>query len=120
MNTLEISEKLKQAGVAEPQAKAITSAIQEGIHEAEEYADDAVEEGKKELAKQADIVSLRQDLHKAVAELRQDNAKLRRDLAELKADLSLLILKAVVGSLLAATAMFGVIVTIVLQIITKS
>ena len=91
----------------------MTSAIQEGVREAEEYADDAVEDGKKELAKQADIVALGQDLHKAVAELRET-------MLELKADLSLLILKAVVGSLLAATAMFGVIVTIVLQIITKS
>ena len=120
MDTLTINEKLKQAGVAEQQAQAVTGAIQEGVHEAEEYADDAVEEGKKELAKQADIVSLRQDFHKVAAELLQDNAKLRQNLAELKSDLSLLILKAVVGSLLAATAMFGVIVTIVLQIITKS
>ena len=109
MEAMDISEKLKQAGAAEPQAQAITSAIQEGIHEAEEYANDAVEDGKKDLATKADI-----------AALREDNAKLRQYLAELKSDLSLLILKAVVGSLLAATAMFGVIVTIVLQIITKS
>ena len=109
MDTLTINEKLKQAGVAEQQAQAVTSAIQEGVHEAEEYADEAVEYGKKDLATKADI-----------AALREDNAKLRQYLAELKSDLSLLILKAVVGSLLAATAMFGVIVTIVLQIITKS
>ena len=109
MDTLAITEKLKKAGVAEPQAKAVTSAIQESVREAEEYADDAVEYGKKDLATKADI-----------AALREDNAKLRQYLAELKADLSLLILKAVVGSLLAATAMFGAIVTIVLQIITKS
>ena len=72
-----------------PQAKAVTGAIQEGVHEAEEYADDAVENGKKELAKQADIVALGQDFHKAVlnltreiAALREDNAKLRQEMAE--------------------------------------
>ena len=41
--------------------QAVTSAIQESVREAEEYADDAVENGKKELAKQADIVALRQE-----------------------------------------------------------
>ena len=88
MDTLTINEKLKQAGVAEQQAQAVTSAIQEGVHEAEEYADDAVENGKKELAKQADIVALRQDLHKAVSELLRDNARLREDNAKLRQEMA--------------------------------
>ena len=78
MNTLEVSEKLKQAGIAEQQAKAITGAIQESVHEAEEYADDAVDNGKKELAKQADIVSLKADvtrLEKGLTELRLEMAE---------------------------------------------
>ena len=43
MDTLEISEKLKQAGVAEPQAKAITSAIQKGAQESKAYTDESQE-----------------------------------------------------------------------------
>ena len=60
--------------------QAITSAIQEGVREAEEYADDAVENGKKELAKQADIVSLRQDIVELRAEFRQTIADLKAEM----------------------------------------
>ena len=76
MNTPQISEKSKQAGAAEPQAKA-TSAIQEGVREEEENADDAADNGKKEPAKQAGIVSLRQDMAELRAEFRQTMADLR-------------------------------------------
>ena len=58
--------------------QAITSAIQEGVREAEEYADDTVDEAKKELAKQADIVSLKADvtrLEKGLTELRLEMAE---------------------------------------------
>ena len=78
MDTMEISEKLKKAGVAEPQAQAVTSAIQEGVHEAEEYAYDITEEAKKELATKGDIAELRE----VIGLLRQDNAKLRQEMAE--------------------------------------
>ena len=78
MDTLEISEKLKQAGVAEPQAKAVTSAIQEGVREAEEYADDAMEEAKKELATKADIMRLEKGLTQLRLEMAERDARAMR------------------------------------------
>ena len=102
MDTLATSEKLKQAGVAEPQAQAVTSAIQEGVREAEEYADDAVENGKKELAKQADIVSLKADimrLDKGLTQLRLEMAE--RDARSLRFS---------AGLVVAMTGIFSIIV----------
>ena len=82
MDTMEISEKLKKAGVAETQAQAVTSAIQEGVHEAEEYADDAVEEAKKTLVTRAELLNGISKLGREIAALREDNAKLRQEMAE--------------------------------------
>ena len=78
MDTLEISEKLKQAGVAEPQAQAVTNAIQEGVREAEEYADDAMEEAKKELATKADIMRLEKGLTQLRLEMAERDARAMR------------------------------------------
>ena len=60
----------------------MTSAIQEGVREAEEYADDAVENGKKELAKQADIVALKADIAKLDAKLEKMESRLESRLSQ--------------------------------------
>ena len=106
MDALEISEKLKQAGVAEPQAKAVTSAIQEGVREAEEYADDTVDEAKKELAKQADIVSLKADFARLESRMVEMELRLEKNLAERDARS----LRFSAGLVVAMTGIFSIIV----------
>ena len=108
MDTMEISEKLKKAGVAEPQAQAVTSAIQEGVHEAEEYADDAVEEAQKMLVTRAELLNGISKLGREIAALREDNAKLRLEIAKHEA----LWGWRTVTAMVALTAIFGAIVKV--------
>ena len=115
MNTLEISEKLKQAGVAEPQAKVITSAIQEGVHEAEEYADDAVEEGKKELAKQADIVSLKADIAKLDAKLEKMESRLESRLSQTTLHITRFSVGLAFGTLTVQTGLIAILLMLFLE-----
>ena len=110
MDTLTINEKLKQAGVAEQQAQAVTGAIQEGIREAEEYADDAVEEGKKELAKQADIVSLKADIAKLDAKLESGMTAMELRLEKNLAERDARTMRFTAGLIVAMTGVFAAIV----------
>ena len=58
MNTLEISEKLKKAGATEPQAQAVTSAIQEGVRESKTHTDERL----KGVATKEDIADLKAEM----------------------------------------------------------
>ena len=58
MEAMITSEKLAEAGVAEPQAKAHARAHQETLSEAQTYTDESLEEAKKELATKSDIMRL--------------------------------------------------------------
>ena len=86
MNTLAMTGKLKAAGIPEEEARAHIAVVQEAT------------DG---LVTKADLRELR--------------AELKADSAELKADLSLLLVKVVVGALVALTAIFSFVVSIVLS-----
>ena len=90
MNTLAMTGKLKAAGIPEEEARAHIAVVQE-----------AAEEATDGLVTKAD--------------LRELCAELKADSAELKADLSLLLVKVVVGALVALTAIFSFVVSIVLS-----
>ena len=60
--------------------QAVTSAIQEGIHEAEEYTAEMLEEAKKDLATKEDLMRLEMRLESRIAKM---ESRLNKNLAEL-------------------------------------
>jgi ribosomal protein L29 len=71
IDTLKVAKRLREAGFTEPQAEAVIAAVQEGTQGAD-------------LATNADIAELRNELKTEIAELR---AELKAEIAELRAEL---------------------------------
>ena len=71
IDTLKIAKRLREAGFTEPQAEAVTAAVQEGTED-------------KNLATKSDLAGLGVQLRAEIAELR---AELRTEIAELRSEL---------------------------------
>ena len=101
MEAMITSEKLAEAGVAEPQAKAHARAHQETLDEAKKYADELMEKAKKELATKGDLAELR--------------AELRADLAEMEMRLMRFAVVVAFGTLTVQTGLIAILLMLFLE-----
>ena len=82
MEAMITSEKLAEAGVAEPQAKAHARAHQETLDEAQTYTDESLEEAKKELATKSDIMRLENHITRLESRMMEMELRMEKNLAE--------------------------------------
>ena len=115
MDAMITSEKLTEAGVAEPQAKAHARAHQETLNEAKKYANEITEEARKELATKGDLADLRVTLREDIAKLREDNAQLRLEMADRETRMMRFTVGAMIGGMTVLTAIFGIFVAPAIQ-----
>ena len=100
IDTLKVAKRLREAGFTEPQAEAVTAAVQEATQGAELATKADLAELRTEL--KAEIVDLRTELKAEIAdllgELRQSGLRLEAKIEAVKAD----ILNRVFGLILGA------------------
>ena len=85
IDTLKVAKRLREAGFTEPQAEAVTAAVQEATEEAE-------------FATKADIAELKAEIREAELRLEAKIEAIRSDMGAMKAD----ILNRVFGLILGA------------------
>ena len=108
MEAMITSEKLAEAGVAEPQAKAHARAHQETLDEAKKYADELMEKAKKELATKGDIMRLESHLEKM-------EARMEKNQADRETRMTRFTVGAMIGGMTVLTALFGIFVAPAIQ-----
>ena len=82
IDTLQVAKRLREAGFTDPQAEALTAALQQATEGAELATRGDLAEARTEL--KAKIAELRAELKAEIAELR---AELKSEIAELRAEL---------------------------------
>ncbi len=74
IDTLKVAKRLREAGFTEPQAEAVTAAVQEATEEAE-------------FATKADIAELKAEIREAELRLEAKIEAIRADMGAMKADI---------------------------------
>jgi len=96
IDTLKVAKRLREAGFTEPQAEAVTAAVQEGTEGADLATKADIAELRTEL--KAEIADLRSELRQGELRLEAKIEAVRSDIAAVKAD----ILNRVFGMILGA------------------
>ena len=101
IDTLKVAKRLREAGFTEPQAEAVTAAVQEATQGAELATKADLAELRTEL--KAEIVDLRTELKAEIAdllgELRQSGLRLEAKIEAVKADILNRVLGLILGTL---------------------
>jgi hypothetical protein len=86
IDTLKVAKRLREAGFTEPQAEAVTAAVQEGTEGAD-------------LATKMDIADLRNELRQAELRLEAKIEGIRADMGAMKADILSRVFGLILGAL---------------------
>jgi DNA-binding transcriptional MerR regulator len=101
IDTLKVAKRLREAGFTEPQAEAVTAAVQEATQGAELATKADLAELRTEL--KAEIVDLRTELKAEIAdllgELRQSGLRLEAKIEAVKADILNRVFGLILGTL---------------------
>ena len=101
IDTLKVAKRLREAGFTEPQAEAVTAAVQEATQGAELATKADLAELRAEL--KAEIVDLRTELKAEIAdllgELRQSGLRLEAKIEAVKADILNRVFGLILGTL---------------------
>ena len=101
IDTLKVAKRLREAGFTEPQAEAVTAAVQEATQGAELATKADLAELRTEF--KAEIVALRTELKAEIAdllgELRQSGLRLEAKIEAVKADILNRVLGLILGTL---------------------
>jgi hypothetical protein len=86
IDTLKVAKRLREAGFSEPQAEAVTAAVQEGTEGAD-------------LATKMDVADLRNELRQAELRLEAKIEAIRADMGAMKADILSRVFGLILGAL---------------------
>jgi hypothetical protein len=114
IDTLRVAKRLREAGFTEPQAKAVTAAVQEATQGAELATKVDLAEVKAEVAEiKTDLAEVKADVATLRSELRQSELRLEAKIEAVKADIlsrlfSMILGAQVVNIIAVVGAMFAV------------
>ena len=100
IDTLKVAKRLREAGFTEPQAEAVTAAVQEATQGAELATKADLAEVKADLAEgKADVATLRSELRQSELRLEAKIEAVRSEIGAVKADILSSVFGMILGTL---------------------